>query len=331
MGKKPVLFNEKDDNGEGDADIGEEAQFDEEDGEANIRAEPIFDEEEEVQEELVDNVGAEPQFDEDEVVNEGGVEGDVGPLLMVRPVVITIIDDVKPEIDKEKCYSTPKFDKEVVLGRGDTAEVGRGDTAEVQGTTMVERFVCLTPHAAFATITNVDEQVEVPTELPFTEEEAQNNKSAAVEQGTAMVMRHRCLTPRADESDWLRNNVFHSTCTILGKLLLHHKPSSLLKKSSTQGTGQSNTPLFLAPPTPTTLPITPNNAASLFTTYPSLGNNFFNDPPPDPASPLSPPTSTTLRQSVSSCLTPQELNRSAVWIWWWFGVDLVVARKEETV
>ncbi|KAI9178603.1 hypothetical protein LWI28_028419 [Acer negundo] len=176
----------------------------------NIGAEPQFDEDEELQEELVDNIEVEPQFDEDEVVNEDGVEGDVGLLLMVRPASITIIDDIKPEIDEKECYFAPKFDKEVVLRRG--------DTTEEQGTTMVERLVCLTPRAAFATITNVDEQVEVPTELPFAEEEAQNNKGVVVEQETAMVMRHGCLTPCADGSDWLRNNVFHSTCTILGRV-----------------------------------------------------------------------------------------------------------------
>ncbi|KAI9162102.1 hypothetical protein LWI28_023898 [Acer negundo] len=38
MRKKPVLFNEMDDSGEEDAEIGEEAQFEEEDGESNIRA-----------------------------------------------------------------------------------------------------------------------------------------------------------------------------------------------------------------------------------------------------------------------------------------------------
>ncbi|KAK1554392.1 hypothetical protein Q3G72_011497 [Acer saccharum] len=102
--------------------------------------------------------GDELQLDGEEMANKDWVEGDVGPLLMVRPAVITIIDDVKPKIVEEKCYSAPKFDKEVVLGRGNTTEIGRGDTAEEQGTTMVERPVCFTPRAAFATITNVDEQ-----------------------------------------------------------------------------------------------------------------------------------------------------------------------------
>ncbi|KAK0598059.1 hypothetical protein LWI29_031165 [Acer saccharum] len=225
MGKKPIFFNETDDSGEGDAEIGEEVQFEEEEGEANIGAEPIFDEVEEVQEEDVE-VGEEPQFDEvetmeedlvnidtgallmqqclcaerqqfeeedqaetgdelqldgEEMANKDWVEGDVGPLLMVQPAVITIIDDVKPEIVEEKCYSAPKFDKEVVLGRGNTTEIGRGDTAKEQGTTMVERPVCFTPRAAFATITNVDEQV--------------------VDENLGI---------KTEETNWLRNNVFQS-------------------------------------------------------------------------------------------------------------------------
>ncbi|KAK0598677.1 hypothetical protein LWI29_036937 [Acer saccharum] len=88
---------------------------------------------------------------------------------------------------------------------------------------MVVRPVRLIPRATFATIIDVDEQVvyegvEVPTELLFAEEETQNSKVVAIDQGTAMVMRHVSLAPRADGSDWLRNNVFHSTCTILGKV-----------------------------------------------------------------------------------------------------------------
>ena len=40
----------------------------------------------------------------------------------------------------------------------------------------------------------------------------------AEKHGLAMVTRRAFITPRADESDWLRNNVFQSTCTILGKV-----------------------------------------------------------------------------------------------------------------
>ncbi|KAK0573568.1 hypothetical protein LWI29_010042 [Acer saccharum] len=35
---------------------------------------------------------------------------------------------------------------------------------------------------------------------------------------SSLVVRHTCLTPRAEDNDWLRNNVFQSTCTILGKV-----------------------------------------------------------------------------------------------------------------
>ncbi|XP_039145535.1 uncharacterized protein LOC120282750 [Dioscorea cayenensis subsp. rotundata] len=33
--------------------------------------------------------------------------------------------------------------------------------------------------------------------------------------GTTLVVRRSCLTPRATEDDWLRTNIFHSSCTIL--------------------------------------------------------------------------------------------------------------------
>ena len=36
--------------------------------------------------------------------------------------------------------------------------------------------------------------------------------------GTALVVRRSCLTPRAGNDEWLRNNIFQSTCTIKGKV-----------------------------------------------------------------------------------------------------------------
>ncbi|KAL5810614.1 hypothetical protein ACOSQ4_027182 [Xanthoceras sorbifolium] len=107
------------------------------------------------------DMGAELQFDEEEEVQEDLVEGDVGPLLMVRPT-FTTISDIKEQI--------------------------------------------------------VDERVEVLTELQFDEKVTRNNKGVTVKQGTTMVVRYVCLTPCADGNDWLRNNAFHSTCTILGKV-----------------------------------------------------------------------------------------------------------------
>mgnify|MGYP000456306475 CR=1 FL=1 len=36
--------------------------------------------------------------------------------------------------------------------------------------------------------------------------------------GIALVTRRSCITPRAANDDWLRNNIFQSTCTILNKV-----------------------------------------------------------------------------------------------------------------
>ncbi|XP_076917600.1 uncharacterized protein LOC143577732 [Bidens hawaiensis] len=36
--------------------------------------------------------------------------------------------------------------------------------------------------------------------------------------GVNLVFRRSCYTPKADGDDWLKHNIFHSTCTILGKV-----------------------------------------------------------------------------------------------------------------
>ena len=36
--------------------------------------------------------------------------------------------------------------------------------------------------------------------------------------GPILMVYQMCLTPRANGDEWLRNNIFHSTCTILGKV-----------------------------------------------------------------------------------------------------------------
>ncbi|GKA01706.1 putative nucleotidyltransferase, ribonuclease H [Tanacetum coccineum] len=50
--------------------------------------------------------------------------------------------------------------------------------------------------------------------------------------GVNLVVRLSCLTPKADGDDWLKHNIFQSTCTILGKIENHPKPYKLqwLKK-----------------------------------------------------------------------------------------------------
>ncbi|KAK0605884.1 hypothetical protein LWI29_031803 [Acer saccharum] len=95
--------------------------------------------------------GDELQFDGEEMVNEDWVEGDVGPMLMVRPDFITINDDPKLELVEEKCHAAPKVDKEASLGIGDQSApkfnniwvVDSGNTAEEHGSAMVETLVCI--------------------------------------------------------------------------------------------------------------------------------------------------------------------------------------------
>ncbi|KAH7548531.1 hypothetical protein JRO89_XS14G0154500 [Xanthoceras sorbifolium] len=83
---------------------------------------------------------------------------------------------------------------------------------------LVEDDVCplLMVRPTFTTVSDIKEQVvnegvEVPTKLQFDEKETRISKGVTIKQETTMVVRHVCLTPHADESDWLRNNVFHST------------------------------------------------------------------------------------------------------------------------
>ncbi|KAI9191295.1 hypothetical protein LWI28_006506 [Acer negundo] len=136
IGVEPI-FDEEEKVQEEDVGVGEEPQFDvvetmEEDlvdSDTGALEQRLCAEGQQFEEEDEAETRDELQFDGEEMFTEDLVEGDVGPLLMVRPAVITIIVDVKPEIDEVECYSAPKFDKEVVLGRD--------DTAEVQGTTMV--------------------------------------------------------------------------------------------------------------------------------------------------------------------------------------------------
>ena len=64
-----------------------------------------------------------------------------------------------------------------------------------------------------------DEDVELRNN-PVYDEEEQEYAEELVEGdvGLNLVVRRSCLTPRAPEDDWLRNNIFQSTCTVLGKV-----------------------------------------------------------------------------------------------------------------
>ncbi|XP_039145554.1 uncharacterized protein LOC120282772 [Dioscorea cayenensis subsp. rotundata] len=56
-----------------------------------------------------------------------------------------------------------------------------------------------------------DEEVAV-------EEQPDNKQVIGGDVGTALVVRRSCLTPRVTEEDWLRTNIFQSTCTISSKV-----------------------------------------------------------------------------------------------------------------
>ena len=60
--------------------------------------------------------------------------------------------------------------------------------------------------------------VEIGEEAEFDDELMAEEDQVEGDSGPLLVVRRTFLTPRAEESDWLRNNVFHSTCTILGKV-----------------------------------------------------------------------------------------------------------------
>ena len=67
-----------------------------------------------------------------------------------------------------------------------------------------------------------------PTEFNEEDEEIGDDSQSGAEEvseelvdgdiGTMLMVRRTCLAPRTEERDWLRNNIFQSTCTILGKV-----------------------------------------------------------------------------------------------------------------
>ena len=59
---------------------------------------------------------------------------------------------------------------------------------------------------------------EIGEVAEFDEDMAVEEDQVDGDSGPLLVVRRTFLTPRAEESDWLRNNVFQSTCTILGNV-----------------------------------------------------------------------------------------------------------------
>ncbi|XP_076920515.1 uncharacterized protein LOC143581663 [Bidens hawaiensis] len=64
-----------------------------------------------------------------------------------------------------------------------------------------------------------DEQYEeYERALEYDEEPEYEEKFVTGDVGLNLVVRRSCYTPKADGDGWLKHNIFHSTCTILGKV-----------------------------------------------------------------------------------------------------------------
>ncbi|PKI48159.1 hypothetical protein CRG98_031424 [Punica granatum] len=61
-----------------------------------------------------------------------------------------------------------------------------------------------------------DEDVE-EAEYPEFDSEEVVEEVVTGDTGTALVVRRSCLTPKVADDNWLRHNIFQSTCTVLGK------------------------------------------------------------------------------------------------------------------
>ncbi|XP_076917203.1 uncharacterized protein LOC143577178 [Bidens hawaiensis] len=64
-----------------------------------------------------------------------------------------------------------------------------------------------------------DEQYEEYERAPEYDEEPEYEEEFVTgDVGVNLVVRRSCYTPKADGDGWLKHNIFHSTCTILGKV-----------------------------------------------------------------------------------------------------------------
>ncbi|PKI46206.1 hypothetical protein CRG98_033400 [Punica granatum] len=62
-----------------------------------------------------------------------------------------------------------------------------------------------------------DEDVEKGEYPEFDSEEVVDEEVVTRDTGTALVVRCSCLTPKVADDNWLRYNIFQSTCTVLSK------------------------------------------------------------------------------------------------------------------
>ncbi|GKG39470.1 hypothetical protein Tco_0463615, partial [Tanacetum coccineum] len=64
-----------------------------------------------------------------------------------------------------------------------------------------------------------DAAYEEYEEVPFYDEEPEcEGEYTSGDMGVNLVVMRSCLTPKADGDDWLKHNIFQSTCTISGKV-----------------------------------------------------------------------------------------------------------------
>ena len=63
-----------------------------------------------------------------------------------------------------------------------------------------------------------EEDAYVGEELVFDGTNEKDEEILEGDTGPPLVVRCMCLTPRVNEDEWLRNNIFQSTCTIEGKV-----------------------------------------------------------------------------------------------------------------
>ncbi|KAI9180702.1 hypothetical protein LWI28_007365 [Acer negundo] len=62
------------------------------------------------------------------------------------------------------------------------------------------------------------DDAEIGVDPQIEEEDVVNEELVDGDTGTLLMVRRSCLAPRTDEENWLRNHIFQSTCTILGKV-----------------------------------------------------------------------------------------------------------------
>ncbi|XP_076902401.1 uncharacterized protein LOC143557144 [Bidens hawaiensis] len=64
-----------------------------------------------------------------------------------------------------------------------------------------------------------DEQYEEYEKAPKYDEEPEYVEEIVTgDAGVNLVLKRSCYTPKADGDEWLKHNIFHSTCTIMGKV-----------------------------------------------------------------------------------------------------------------